>query len=251
MVSTQKVRDLAFKVRYGFRGVPFDIAGQTIRLDESLRRWNVASEGAMQAVFREFLTPGGVFVDVGANFGLHTVYGAKLVGEKGRVYAFEPVPTNLALLHRNIALSDVSGQVTVVEAAVSNSTEAQLTFFLPVEEVAVTASLKPSQGNLKETKVANLRFDDYWKPIGDQITLMKIDVEGAELEVLRGAEATLAEQRPPLVIEVHGFALPDFGASVAEVRDFLGRLGYRERRLEGDQFADEKYFQALYLAERQ
>jgi FkbM family methyltransferase len=248
MRATKGVRDFCFRLRHGFRGVPFVVDGVALRLDESLRRWNMAGEAAVRAVLRETLKPGDVFVDIGANFGMHAIYAAKLVGNAGSVTGFEPAPDNLRLLRRNIELSGVRERVTVVPQAVSNSPERFLTFYMPDEEVAVTASLKPVQARMTPVRVENVRFDEYWGASRRAIALMKIDVEGAELDVLRGARETLLRERPPLVIEVHGFALPDFGASVADLRAFLTELEYRERRLEGEA-TDETYFQSLFVAD--
>jgi FkbM family methyltransferase len=248
ITSTKKFfSNLFFKFYYGFQGVPFTIDRETIRLDESLRRWNLTAEAAVHDIIGQNLQPDDVFIDVGANFGLHTVYAAKLVGAKGRVFAFEPVTKHLNLLQKNLSLSHVRERVEIVSAAVSNSTESSLTFYLPPEEeIAVTASLNADNDNLQKIEVANTRLDDYWNQIDREVKLIKIDVEGAELEVLRGAEKLLKRWKPKLLIEVHGFALPSFGTSVNELRNFLGNLGYQEHRLESENFRDEEYFQALY-----
>lgn len=241
-------KDSLFKLRYGFKGVPVQIGQQKIRLDESLRRWDISSEAAIHRILSEYLAPGNIFIDIGANFGLHTLYAAKLVEPQGYVFAFEPVPTNLNLLRKNVALNDIQEQVKIVPKALSNSTELFLDFYLPSEPVAVTASLSAeSTQSQVAIQVANVRLDDFWSQIELPVHLIKIDVEGAELEVLRGAEQLLRQWHPPLLIEVHGFALPNFGASVEALRAFLTDLNYHETLLEGEQFQGERYFQALYL----
>ena len=249
MMNLKKtLSNLFFKFYYGFRGVPFKIAEETIYLDESLRRWNINAERQVHDIIRQYLNPEDTFIDIGANFGLHTVYAAKLVGEKGCVFAFEPVTKHLNLLQKNITLSCVDDRVKIVPSAVSNSTESSLTFYLPQEEeIAVTASLKAGSNNLEQTKVSNTRLDDYLNNFDKEIKLIKIDVEGAELEVLKGAEKLLKKWKPKLLIEVHGFALPDFGTSVKELKSFLTALGYQENRLEAESFNEDEYFQALYL----
>ncbi|MBD1862623.1 MULTISPECIES: FkbM family methyltransferase [Trichocoleus] len=224
------------------------MGNEIVRLDESLRRWNIDAEAAIHQILGKYLAPGHILIDVGANFGLHTLYAAKAVGPQGCVFAFEPVPTNLNLLRRNVAINHVQQQVKIIPKAVSNSTDLFLDFFVPPETVAVTASLS-AESTQSQTKiqVANVRLDDFWPPLNLPVNLIKIDVEGAELEVLRGAEQLLRQWHPPLLIEVHGFALPSFGASVVELRGFLNRLNYQETLLEGEQFQGEDYFQALYL----
>ena len=238
------LRNGFFKLRHGFRGIPRTIAGHPIRLDESLRRWNLEGEAAAAVVIQSCLRPGDVFIDIGANFGLHTIHAAKQVGAQGFVFAFEPVPRNLQLLQRNIALNHIQHQSFVVSAAVSNQAKPTLDFHIPTDEVAVTASLNPT-ANTQTVQVSNVRLEDYWQRIHLPIHLIKIDVEGAELEVLRGAETLLQRWHPQLLIEVHGFALPDFGASTETLQAFLSNLGYQENRLKTDYF-EADYFQALY-----
>jgi FkbM family methyltransferase len=182
---------------------------------------------------------------VGANFGLHTLHAAKQVGKQGFVFAFEPVPTNLKLLRRNIELNNVRHQVLIVPSAVSNQSDPTLSFYVPNEEVPVTASLGATEQS-HSIQVANVRLDDYWKMVNQPIHLIKIDVEGAELEVLRGAKDVLQKWRPSLLIEVHGFALPAFGGSVEELQSFLTTLGYQEHRLESEHFSGKDYYQAIY-----
>ncbi|MEQ8384392.1 MAG: FkbM family methyltransferase [Coleofasciculus sp. A1-SPW-01] len=242
----RSIKNLFFKFRYRFKGIPFQIANYTLYFDESLRRWNMEVELAVHRILGRHLNPGHVFIDIGANFGLHTLYAAKLVGDKGFVFAFEPVPANLKLLRRNVALSGVQQQVKIVPKAVSNSSEPFVTFYLPPEEVAVTASLCSNPVTYKTIQLSNVRLDDYWSNLDLPVQFIKIDVEGAELEVLRGAENLLKQWHPTLLIEVHGFALPNFGSNVNELRNFLKNIGYQESVLDSDGLCEENYFHALY-----
>jgi len=224
------------------------IGSELLRMDESLRRWDFGGERAVQTVLCELLRPGDVMLDIGANFGLHTLYAARLVGPQGRVYAFEPVPRNVELLTRNADLSGVANQVIVVEKAVSNSSEPFLEMHVPADAVAVTASLRPVSAKISSQRVGNIRLDDFAFDEEHPLRAVKIDVEGAELDVLRSGERLLRRERPVLLIEIHGYALPAFGASVEAVRDFLAALGYREQLLEMTQSRGADYFQSLYLS---
>lgn len=243
---TTAVRDMMFKFRHGFGGVPMVFADQTLRLDESLRRWNIEVEKSLQEVMVREIHPGDLVVDVGAHFGMHTLLAACLVGEKGKVVAFDPTPATVRMLRRNLGLNGLNGRVTVVESAVSNSPADHIEFFIPREGPMVEASLRPMVEGMNRTMVANVRLDDFRKTFDRKVSFIKIDVEGAELEVLRGAKDILREDRPVLAIEVHGFALPRFKASVRDLREFLESFGYTETLLEGQQFNGSLYFQALY-----
>ncbi|MDA7877728.1 FkbM family methyltransferase [Akkermansiaceae bacterium] len=241
------LRDLIFKLRYGFRGYPVTISGTPFRVDESLRRWNMDCEESLHAKLRELVKAGDTVVDIGANFGLHTLYAAHLTTPAGRVYAFEPVPKNLALLHRNLGLNNLADQVVVEDAAVSNSPDSHLEIFCPEEEVSVTASLSSDAGGATALKVRNLRLDDYTFDVSRAPTLVKIDVEGAEYEVLQGAEQFLLSAKPTLLIEVHVYALEDFGTSLEDFEGFLTKLGYQGERLSASGVEREDYYQMIYI----
>jgi FkbM family methyltransferase len=246
MTALPHFRDFLFRCRHGFRGVPRTLNGVVFRLDESLRRWAFESESKFHSVIQKHLRPGDVVFDVGANFGMHVLHAARLVGPSGRVYAFEPVPANLRLLRRHLQLNQLEGTVKVVATAVSNSPEPTLEMFLPADRIAVAASLRPTSGHAQVTRVPNLRLDDLRVPDESRLRLMKVDVEGAELDVIRGACGLLQRTRPLLLIEVHGFALPDFGASVELLRECLASLDYVETILEESQVGGSQYCQSLF-----
>jgi FkbM family methyltransferase len=244
VIGSAEAKDFAFRIAHGFRGAPVLLDGETFRLDEGLRRWDARPEAPMFREMRASLRSGDTVVDVGANFGLHSLFAGRLVGASGHVYSFEPVPANLRLLRRHIRLNDFEQRVEVIPSAVSNSGDASVQFFLPSEDVAVTASLK-AEGAARAISVPNCRLDDWAGPAQIAPRLIKIDVEGAELEVLRGALNLLERCHPLLLIEVHGFALPGFGATPDDLIAFLARLGYRERRID---FAEERadYYQSVF-----
>ena len=240
-----RFKTLLFKLRYGFAGYPIKMNGVDFRFDESLRRWNFASERAIQVAFDELVSSGDQCIDVGANFGMHTLYLANLVGDSGKVWAFEPLPKNLELLRRNIGLNHFSQRVEVVPKVASNSPEPFLRMAGMDDPVAVTACLS-NETDSETLSVPNVRLDNMFASESCNIGLIKIDVEGAELEVLRGAEGVLKRCKPNLVIEVHGFGLPNFGSSVSDFRGFLAGLGYTESVIWEDEHPNGEYFQAVY-----
>lgn len=146
--------------------------------------------------FREHLRPGMTVVDVGANVGFYTSQFSRLVGERGSVYAFEPDPFCGAILDRRFrrlttanvrvehaALGEAAGSVTLY-CSLRDRAESRVHPFdpaVPVEEVRVRA----------------LRLDDFCRDRGlDRLDVVKIDVEGAEVAVLRGMRGLMAP-RPP------------------------------------------------------
>lgn len=240
MKSFPKVRDLAFRVLCGWRGVKRRIANFEFRVDESLRRWSFEKESLSLDRIHSIIRPGDIVFDVGANFGLYCLPISRWVADCGRLYAFEPLPGNIALLSRNLFLNQISN-VIIVDSAVSNGRLDTVRFFSDNENVSLTASLNvPSSASSIEVK--NLRLDDWCERTGTFPDFIKIDVEGAEMEVLRGADQVLRTHKPKLFIEVHGFALPSFGSNIEELRSWLCERGYVEELIEGG----DDYFSAMF-----
>ncbi len=228
MIS-KKIRDTLFRVRYQRGGYPISIGSRPFRVDPSLRRWNFEAEDSTLEVIEEFLQEGDTCIDVGANFGLHTLFSASCVGKSGKVFAFEPVPANLELLNYHMKVNHFDARTKVIANAVSNDPAQEIAFSIPEDGLTVTASLNAENGGVR---VANCRLDDF--DFGDsRIRFMKIDVEGAELEVLRGATLLIAEQKPTVLLEVHPIDLRNFGASEEDVIHIVESIGYSGTRLPG------------------
>jgi FkbM family methyltransferase len=151
--------------------------------------WTGRYERELQRFLRETLRPGDVFYDVGAHQGFFSV-GAACLG--ARVYAFEPVEANLRRLQRNVQLNDAD--VEVVAAAVSDAAGR-----LGLTRGQSSAQWRTEPGD----EVAAVTLDDFARD-HPAPRVVKIDVEGAELRVLRGAVRLLREHRPILVCELHG-----------------------------------------------
>ncbi len=246
MRAFPKLRDLAFRLRHGFRGVPFSVGGHTVRLDESLRRWNMHGEREVQDLLIRELEAGDTMIDIGANFGLHSLLAGRIVGAGGEVHAFEPLLTNVQRLRHHLDLNHLADVVRVIPSAVSDSTASDLSFFSGAEDLGATASLSGQGDNSQEHRVPNTRLDDYAASITRPVKLVKIDVEGAELSVLKGGKNFITSQRPILVIEVHAFAFAQFETSLEEFNTFLNEMGYREEILPNSMLQDGCYYQAIY-----
>ncbi len=154
--------------------------------------WLGTYESELQRLLVENLRPGDVLYDVGANVGFFSLLASHLVGT-GSVVAFEPLPANLDLLKKNLALNGV-GNVSIVEAAVAD-TNGTARFAL---------GQSSSQGMLADTgiEVRLVSLDQLDLP---PPTAMKIDVEGAESRVLAGAAKLLSNYRPLIFLSTHGY----------------------------------------------
>lgn len=142
-----------------------------------------------------FLKPGDVAFDVGANIGAHTLFFANRVGPQGRVIAFDPQRQVFQTLCANVALNALGNVMTFHAAAGAAPGATQV----PVPDYANEGNfggISVGQGGGETVQV--MALDQMGVPA---VALIKIDVEGMELEVLKGAQATLAKHRPALYVE--------------------------------------------------
>ncbi len=189
-------------------------------------------ERELVAFLRHVLHPGMSVIDAGANVGEISLIASRLVGESGRVYSFEVSPKTLPRLRRNIALNRAQN-IEVVEAAVCGA-DGRLTFYLGQGVDSGSSSLsEPHDYQGDHLAVPGMRLDTFARsrPIS-QIDLIKLDIEGAELEALRGSEALLRGKVPPIVVfEYHEQVSSRAGWTIDDVRVHLDSFGFELRSL--------------------
>jgi FkbM family methyltransferase len=155
-------------------------------------------EEAETEVLRKLARPGSTAVDAGANVGVFTIPLALAVGEGGRVLAFEPGPDTAERLRSNVARNRL-GNVTVVEAALG-AARGHTTLAIGDDSAYSSTVGTVSGGRSAEVRVE--RLDDVWDEAGrPEVSVLKVDVEGAELDVLSGAAELLDSNRPAVLVE--------------------------------------------------
>jgi FkbM family methyltransferase len=178
------------------------------------------------------LSTGGVFLDVGAHIGYDTLKGSVKVGPSGRVISFEPNPRTLQELRANIAASHATN-VTVEPIACTDS-EQTLTLYDSTSEgnsgassLSLANADEAKKGTLPSYTVKARPIDEVVSELGlSRLDVIKVDVEGAEYLVLRGARKTLQRFHPKIVMEVVPFQLANMNASVEDLILFIRELGY-------------------------
>ena len=185
-------------------------------LDESFEPW-----------MREYLKvrEGEVFLDVGAHIGKYTLQLARVVGKSGLVIAVEPHPRNYDVLMRNIRENNFENIIALNIAAWNYDGEIELFPGKSSGLHSVKRSLQEQQGVSSEKpplKVKAKRLDDVLETIGADVDWIKIDVEGAEIEVLQGLEKTLKKNHPKLIIE-------SWRPNQKKVRKLMEKFGYTIR----------------------
>ncbi len=181
-------------------------------------------EGSVQEAMRRHLGEGGVFYDIGANVGFFSLLGARLAGPSGRVYAFDPTPDNAEAIRVNAALNGFAN-IEVIERAVGD--HSGVAAVQVVDDQSWSKLLETGEHPFTERviEVGLVSVDDVVAAGARPPTLVKIDVEGHELAVLRGMRDTLARHRPAVICELHD--------THAEFVAFMREVGYRLINLEG------------------
>jgi len=178
-----------------------------------------------------FVLPGMTFLDIGANYGIYTVAAASLVGSSGRVFAFEPCLDTFATLTNNVETNRLRN-VRLFALALSNRDgKARLYHH---ERGADKCSLGPPPGNtLQFEEVVTRTVDSVFCDEPPQIDFMKIDVEGAEELVLRGAERVINEGHPTILFEINHEAARKLELDPHGAWNLLSHWGYQFFSLSG------------------
>jgi FkbM family methyltransferase len=189
-------------------------------------------ERATAAAFARYVRPGATALDIGANIGAHTLRLAGLVGEGGKVHAFEPTDFAFRKLKGNLALNpDLMRRVEPVHAFLGTRTAGEPPSAIP-SAWPLTGSADVHPKHLGESMVTagavTIRLDDYLLEQGrPRIDFVKLDVDGFECEVLGGAPQMLARDRPVFVMEIAPYVLVERGASLEQLVGLLAPHGYR------------------------
>jgi FkbM family methyltransferase len=187
------------------------------------------------AAFRAAVRPGAIVLDVGANVGAYAVLFGRWSGPGGHVFAFEPDPSAFAGLGVHIALNGLADRITPVQVAVTDGASPRAR--LAVSESSGISRLVDSGGAGSDSgvEVTAISIDDFCRRRGVTPSVIKIDAEGAELQVLRGARATIGRAGPALAlfVEMHPAIWRAAGTRAEDLQRECDALGYQAERLDG------------------
>jgi len=228
-VAFSNVEDGSLVVRIPNLGGSFEIDFRSHILLRVLRKKTY--EADLVSLAAKHLNPGRDILDIGANVGLLTVFFAHAIHSPHRVLAVEPTPLAQQYLRRNIARNSVADKVVVYEGLVAEKPGSYELNVIPGKEEY------SSLGNIVHTSISGEKFqaikvngetvDNLVTRFGLHPGFVKIDTEGAELFVLRGALQTLQRERPALLMEISDRLLASLGCSSQQVFDLLRENGYR------------------------
>jgi len=207
------------------RGIARKIGGETIRFPTRWSRYYEAEyEPETFDFFRKNLKKGDTVLDIGGHIGLFAVVTGRLVGNEGNVFSFEPTPFTRGVLNEVVELNGLSETVEVRGEAVS-SKRGESVFFDTGDTISNANSLVKTERSKTEIPIALTSVDEFVKEKGIRVDCLKIDVEGAELDVLIGARETFLNHRPvarlglhpPFIIQ-NGHSLEDIWQILADYR---------------------------------
>ncbi|HJZ67478.1 MAG TPA: FkbM family methyltransferase, partial [Blastocatellia bacterium] len=187
-------------------------------------------EAIERAFLNDFLRPGDVFVDVGANIGLFTLIAAICVGPKGKVFAFEPTTATFERLVDNVRLNDFQN-VTSIKLALSD-VNGQMDLVRSIDGFdAWNSFARPTMGKVFSKECVDAApWDQYARQhdLTGVVTMMKIDVEGWESRVLAGGKRVFSRMDAPVLqVEFTDEAAMAAGSSCKDLYKTLEHLGYR------------------------
>ena len=179
------------------------------------------------AFAERLLRPGMTVLDIGAHQGLYTLLASRRVGPSGRVFSFEPSPRERRALGLNLTMNSCDNVAIQAVALGSEETTADL-YVVDKFNTGYNSLRPPNVPEPTSTVAVRVRTLDNWlaEEKIDRVDFIKLDVEGAELSVLKGARELLARTRAVLLIEIAQVRTAGWGYDAMEIVRFLENMGY-------------------------
>jgi FkbM family methyltransferase len=210
-----------------------EIEGNRIYLDKqdslflSIRGYH---EKTATRIARGSIKEGDTVIDIGANIGYYTLLFAKWVGPTGKVYAFEPEPTNFQLLEKNVKANNYKN-ITIFQKAVSDKND-KLSFYISDESSAANQLFKPQKFS-QIIDVDSVKLDECL-PIDEKIDFIKLDIQGAEGTAIKGMNSILKNNSNTVIMqEWWPDAIKKYGMDSDEHLKILEKLGYSFYEIDG------------------
>lgn len=194
--------------------------------------WGVYEQSTVRA-FGKLVKYGDIIIDIGANIGAHTLHLANIIGDSGKVYAFEPTQFAFSKLEKNIQLNTpliprvVLNQMMLTDLD-TKEPDAEIYSSWPL--VKTNANLHEKHlGNPKSTQGSSaITLDTYVVSNNiEKINFIKLDVDGFECDVLNGAVNTLINYKPTILMELAPYVLYERGYSLAHLLAIMDKINYQ------------------------
>jgi len=202
-------------------GMPFYIHSTPASIQEYVLR---PYEPYTTELFKRAVKPGAIVLDIGAQFGYYSLLAAKLVGPEGRVFAFEPAPSNFEILKRNIQVNNYTHIIYPVQKAVGNK-QGKITLFLYEHSDSHGMFRHPEAAVKGAISVEAISIDEFLR--GQPVDVIKMDIEGNEPFALEGMKETISRSNNLILFtEFAPFFLRRGGTKPEDYLTQLERLGF-------------------------
>ena len=176
-------------------------------------------------IVKKHVSKGDFVLDLGANIGYYTLLFAKIVGDSGRVYAFEPDPVNFALLKKNVEVNNYNN-VVLVQKAVSNKSEKSKLYLC--EGNLADHRIYDTHNGRKSIQIETTKLDDFFNDKNIRFDFIKMDIEGAEGGAVQGMRNILKRSKNiKIITEFYPEALEGFGIGAREYLNLLLRHNFK------------------------
>jgi FkbM family methyltransferase len=217
-----RARDLLYSaVEVAYPHTTITLGGEPFNVPLRWRKW--FSEGYEQPTFdfiRARCKPGATLIDIGAHFGIITISALRKVGPSGKVISFEPCAATRSVLLKTLELNGFSGIPEIRDEAVSNVTGQSLFFSSTIPGDAANSLIgnaqHPSQSNVRTVRLDDIHLS--------RVDAIKVDAEGAELQILDGSRSLITKHRPAVLLSVHPMQIGRSGRSLSDLWDILESL---------------------------
>lgn len=234
------------KVIFAKRGEPFKVGNKTLHFTPGTRPTKfkyvnsvditVRNDVKQMKYFIDNVKPGCLVLDIGGHVGQYAVLFSALVTEAGKVVTFEPDNAAKEILCQNLKLNDFTDNVLVESVALSNSNGTHSFFSRGGDSMSslVKSGLgsNASLSDVQEHSVITIRLDDYL--LANDLGYpdwIKLDTEGAEINILKGAQDVL-KQKTIIICELHPYAWDEFGTNYDELLSIINQSGRKMRYLD-------------------
>lgn len=210
------------------KGIARKVNGMKVRFTPRWSRYYTAEyETDNYQFLKTHLKPGMQVIDIGAHIGLFSVCSSQLVGPTGKVICFEPTPGTYNILKQTLHLNHCTN-VMAIQAAVS-AQEGKTIFYVSNTEGCNDNSLikNKSEKDLNHFEVDLVSIDGIVRKYNLSPALVKVDAEGAELDVLKGLDHTMITQRPMIILGLHPAFIAMKGDSLKQIWDIIKKNRYR------------------------
>jgi FkbM family methyltransferase len=228
MINTKPIYSLLEKITFG-QGLPKTVNGVKVKLPAKYIRYFPSDyEKENFSFLKSICGDGAVVLDIGAHIGLFSAIAAKVVGANGKVFAFEPAPNTIPVLHQTIRINHLETVISPVNQAMGKDS-GKITFFISDETADNSNSIVSYKVDRKlngvEVEVNTIDNFVAGKKL-DRVDFIKIDVEGAEYDTIRGGIEVFKKFQPSFILAIHPEPIKKKGDKLEDIYNFLLSLNY-------------------------